>query len=144
SADRVRETAAVTAPPRTSPRTAQMMTCDLRWATHRRTTGTEVDPVVMSVVMQVHLTVAEAVHLRQRLGHQWVVGRHDDLDVAVEAELREAVGDQTRGLLVEGPGGLVGQQHTDLADEGAGDRHALLLTSRERGRATSQTNACQA
>ena len=56
------------------------------------------------------------------------VGDHEDglaLGVHLVKEAQEAV----RGLAVQGPGGLVGQDDAGLGDEGPGHRRALLLAA---------------
>ena len=46
--------------------------------------------------------------------------------------------DLVPGVLVEVAGGLVGQQHLGLLDQGAGDRHPLLLAAGHLGRQVAQ------
>ena len=45
--------------------------------------------------------------------------------------LEQAIDDELTGIAVEIAGGLVGEQQLRSGDEGAGDRHALLLAARQ-------------
>ena len=45
--------------------------------------------------------------------------------------LEQAIDDELTGIAVEISGGLVGEQQLRSGDEGAGDRHALLLAARQ-------------
>jgi hypothetical protein len=47
---------------------------------------------------------------------------------------RQQVHDLVAARAVEVAGGLVGEQHRGLGDDGARDRHALLLAARQLGR----------
>src|SRR5512141_250018 len=63
-------------------------------------------------------------------GHLFVV-RHDDEGDPFAIELEEKIDDLGAGLGVEVAGGLVGQEKSRAADEGPGDRDALLLAAGE-------------
>lgn len=56
---------------------------------------------------------------------------HDDHGAAPAGALKGGL-DELLALRVERAGGLVEEQHVGLADEGAGNGHALLLAARER------------
>src|SRR5690349_7686713 len=62
--------------------------------------------------------------------HIGVVGDDDDGD-ALAVELAQKAHDVGRRLAIERTRGLVGQQQLGIVDERAGDRHALLLATRE-------------
>ena len=68
-----------------------------------------------------------AAHL---VDHLAVVGGDDD-GRAGAVDPVDQLHDPDRGLGVEVAGGLVGQQQRRVVDEGAGDRHALLLAARQ-------------
>jgi len=61
------------------------------------------------------------------------VGDHDQGEAEVVPELFEQGDDLVAGVLVEVAGGLVGEQHPGLLDQGAGDRGALLLAAGQFG-----------
>ena len=52
--------------------------------------------------------------------------------------LEQAIDDELTGIAVEIPGGLVSEQQLWSGDEGAGDRHALLLAARQLARVMRQ------
>ena len=66
--------------------------------------------------------------------HVGFVRDHQHGDAVVHVEAPQQVHDLAAALGVEVAGGLVGQQHGRLGDDGAGDRHALLLSARQFGR----------
>src|SRR5512135_929222 len=60
-----------------------------------------------------------------------LVGDHDHGDVLLVVELLEDGHDLEAGLAVEVAGGLVGQDHGGVVEQGPGDGHPLLLAARE-------------
>ena len=64
----------------------------------------------------------------EALGFVHVVGRKDD-GAAVELELVDQIPKLAAGLRVEAGGGLVEEQKIGIADQGAGQREALLLAA---------------
>src|SRR5215216_4720720 len=62
-----------------------------------------------------------------------VVGDHDHRDPAVGVEAGQQLQHLVARARVEVAGGLVGQQHGRLGDQGPGNGHALLLAARELG-----------
>ena len=56
-----------------------------------------------------------------------VVGDEDQREPALAPQGVEQGDDLVPGVLVQVPGRLVGEQHPGLLDQGAGDRHPLLL-----------------
>ena len=53
--------------------------------------------------------------------------------------LEQAIDDELTGIAVEVPGRFVGEQQLWSGDEGAGDRHALLLAARQLAGIMGQT-----
>ncbi len=66
--------------------------------------------------------------------HVGLVRDHQHGDAVVHVQAPQQLHDLAAALGVEVAGGLVGQQHRRLGDDGAGDRHALLLAARQLGR----------
>src|SRR5882724_1603590 len=67
------------------------------------------------------------------VGQARVVGDHDHGRLVLAVQLFENAHDLVAHLAVEVAGGLVGQEDLRAADDGAGDRHPLLLAARELG-----------
>src|SRR5690606_22475892 len=65
------------------------------------------------------------------LGGLGVVGDHDDGLAVFAVEHLQQAEDLVGGLAVEVAGGLVADQQGGVGDQGAGDRHALLLAAGE-------------
>ena len=59
-----------------------------------------------------------------------MVGHDDGSETAFAGEREKKREDKLRSGVIEIPGGLVGQQETRLADQGAGERDPLLLATR--------------
>ena len=59
-----------------------------------------------------------------------LVGDDDDRD-ALPVDVEQDIHHLLRGLGIEGPGGLIGEDHLGLGDEGAGNGHALFLATGE-------------
>jgi hypothetical protein len=57
------------------------------------------------------------------------VGDHDGGGAQLEVDPRDDLQHQLAGGVVEGAGRLVAQQQLGPLDDGAGDRHALLLAA---------------
>jgi acyl-CoA thioesterase-1 len=57
------------------------------------------------------------------------VGDQDQGQAPLAPQPFQQEDDVVAGVLVQVAGGLVGQQHLGILDQGAGDRHALLLTA---------------
>src|SRR5687767_14793018 len=60
-----------------------------------------------------------------------VVRDDEDAAVALEGDVLQELHDLPAGLAVEARSGLVADDEARLRDQGARDRHALLLTARE-------------
>ena len=66
-------------------------------------------------------------------GGEGAVSDQDHGEVAVGVEAAQEVEDRLPGARIEVAGGLVGDQHFRLGDQGAGDGDALLLAAGELG-----------
>src|SRR5258707_2729577 len=71
-------------------------------------------------------------------GDRLVVGHENERRVRFRVHLEHEVDHARAGRGVEIPGGLVGKEELRLRDEGARERHALLLAARERLRVMPQ------
>src|SRR6185437_6531107 len=75
------------------------------------------------------LAVAHRAEALGAAGDGAVVRDHDHRQAVVLPELLQQGDNLVAGVLVEVAGRLVGEQHSRLLDQRAGDRHALLLTA---------------
>src|SRR4051812_9062385 len=66
-------------------------------------------------------------------GGRRVMGDHHERAAALVDRAPQQLEDRAAGAAVEGAGRLVGEDHVGLADQRAGDRHALLLAAGELG-----------
>ena len=66
--------------------------------------------------------------------HVRFVGDHDDGDALFAVERHQQFHDLVAALAVEVAGRFVGEQQQRIGDDGAGDRHALLLAAGKFGR----------
>ncbi len=90
---------------------------------------------VHSSGVQEHCLIAEPRHLR-------VVG--DDHHGRPVRGLPQQAQHPGRGVRVQGPGGLVGEDHVRAGDQRAGDRHSLLLAAGQLGRPPPELSRGQA
>ena len=68
---------------------------------------------------------------RGKGGDVCLVRDHDDGEPALAVEVREQLHDLVAARAVEVAGRLVGDEEHRVGDDGAGDRHALLLAAGE-------------
>jgi hypothetical protein len=81
-----------------------------------------------------HHAIDKAHHAPRVGGHVGLVRHHQHGDALLGIEPPQQLHDFLAALGVEVAGGLVGQQHGGLGDDGARNGHALLLPAREFGR----------